>query len=53
MITFIFKAVTLIFFMSAELESKKIWSKFDIVTHTLERNIFSCYMTFIPFDITT
>ena len=31
-IMFIFKVVTLIFFLLAEYESKKMWSKFDNVT---------------------
>ena len=36
-ITFVFKVVTLIFFMLAEYESKKMWSKFDNVTPLMER----------------
>ena len=33
MITFIFKVVLLMFFVLAELESKKTWSKFDKAAH--------------------
>ena len=36
-ITFVFKVVTLIFFVLAEYESKKMWSKFDNVTPLMER----------------
>ena len=35
MIAFIFKVVTSIFFVLAEQESKKMWSKFDNVTPAL------------------
>ena len=41
MITFIFNVVTLIFFVLAEMESKKMWSNCDSVNPALQNYWFS------------